>query len=66
MSVFSFQLVELLTLLILLTLFSLSEKKQKNGKRSFAESLIGTTEVAEVSEEAVKYQRAVTFAGICS
>ena len=46
--------------------FPLSGKKQKDGKRSFAESCIGIAAVAEVSEQAVKYRRAVAFVGICS
>lgn len=46
---FSFQLGELLRFLLL------SGKKQKGGKRSFAESFIGITAVTEVSEQVVKY-----------
>lgn len=48
-SVFSFQLGELFRFLLL------SGKKQKGGKRSFAESFTGITAVAEVSEQVVKY-----------
>lgn len=46
--------------------FRCLEKTQKDGKRSFAERFVGATAVAEVSEQAVKYQRAVAFVGICS
>lgn len=44
------------------TFFSLSEEKQKDGKRSFAESFFGTAAVAEVSEQV---QGATVFVGIC-
>lgn len=46
-----------------LPIFFSSEKKQKDGKGSFAESFIGTTAVAEVSEQV---QGATVFVGICS
>lgn len=60
-SVFSFQLKELLRF------FWLSEKTIQAYVREgeFCGIFVATSAVAAVSEQAVKYQRAAAFVGIC-